>query len=1638
MNIGKFFLTFCLLGLLLVSPAIAEVPTITSTTPANNNTNVGINDSITITFSGAVTLSSVQSAVSIYNTSTSTAFTAFTVSTDDNTTYTLTLGSSLNNSTTYKVTVNTDVTSTSGDKLAAAYTFYFTTESNTDTVPPTVTSVYPTAGAAGIPLDTTVSAKFSESMSTYGITLLNTSTSAYVSGTVAYDSSSYTATFTPTSSLANSTTYTVTITGKDLVGLDLDSSTTTSWSFTTVTTDSTPPTIKSTYPVSGATSVPVSAAVVAKFSEAMLSSSITTSTFYISGVSGTVTYDSSTNTATFTPAASLGYATDYKVYVTTGVKDLSGNSLQTTNTWTFTTTQSTTTASMTDYAQVPSCAATTSVKPNVMMIVDNSGSMYDFAYKTSGAGASSNNYDTSYSSSTSYYGYFDNTAMYSYSSNVFTVNSSATLDKTNPLSGNFLNWLTMRRVDVIRKVLIGGKMTPRTAGSANYLVPTESPDRDYYKKYGSYYYYVGPGPSIYKCTSSNCSSNTSSKYIAATYKNFKIYYGTTVPDDGIVQNYATKVQMGMMKFNTTGALYEQGNSGGADGGSVVATVGSTQATLISAIEAADPSANTPLAETFYEAIRYFQATSSAYNSSTSYSSSDPIQYACQKNFVLIVTDGASTQDMNIPGSNWSGYTTKVTDSYGFDIKTWMSKIATNEGTTTLYATSPSLSGTYYLAGLAYYAHNTDLRSSSVGKSAVSGTQNITTYTVFAFDDDAFGSKLLKLTSKYGGYVDNDSSGTPYTDSTCGTTSAKSGCAEWDADGDGVPDTYFEASEGSALVTQLTTAFNNILSRVTSGTAASILSNSAGSGATLLQALFYPSKTFDSNTATTWLGEVHGLWYYLDPYLKYSTIRVDTTSDFKLNTLNDYIAQFYFNDSDSKTEVALIQDTTGTGTTLSTIGTSYTPDDTTNVKSLWRAGRSLWGRDLSNDSRTIYTQTGISSLDTVQDLNNNSLGLALFNASTLAANTSVQTWLQAANTTEASKIINYVRGTDQSGYRSRTVTIGTTSGTWRLGDIVTSTPKVEANTALNSYDKAASVGYGDASYSKFIASHDYATRGMAYVGANDGMLHAFKLGILNEMTDPCRLSGADASTCKYDKARILNADGTIATSSSNLGHEEWAFVPRQMLPYLKYLGDTSYPHLFYVDGTPKIVDMPIHTPSSYTASDYPNCSSNYWECPKQTVYKTVNNVTTYLDPDNTSWRTIMIVGTGLGGASRNRGDGCYTSGSGNCVYTPVAGTGYSSYFALDITTPSTPKFLWEFHGDPSTSGNLGFTTGGPAIVRVGNRAQNGRWFAIFASGPTGPIDTTNYQFLGRSDQPLNIFIVDIATGTLVRTITTTITNAFAGSLANATLDTDRSSVNTSGNYQDDAVYIGYVQQTGTTTNWNSGGVLRLLTHQSTDPSNWTLSPVITGIGPVTTSVTKLQDRTNKNLWLYFGTGRYFYKNSTEIDDQTAIRYLYGIKDPCYTSSNTLNTSCTATALTTSSLTDETSITSFSSSSSGWYIGLAPYTSSYGSERVITDPVASTSGLVYFTTFMPSSDVCGYGGNSYVWAVKYNTGGLPASLTLAGKLMLQVSTGAFAEISASSFASSRKSSAITGMPPLSSGLSVTTNPKPVKRFLHIQER
>ena len=161
-------------------------------------------------------------------------------------------------------------------------------------------------------------------------------------------------------------------------------------------------------------------------------------------------------------------------------------------------------------------------------------------------------------------------------------------------------------------------------------------------------------------------------------------------------------------------------------------------------------------------------------------------------------------------------------------------------------------------------------------------------------------------------------------------------------------------------------------------------------------------------------------------------------------------------------------------------------------------------------------------------------------------------------------------------------------------------------------------------------------------------------------------------------------------------------------------------------------------------------------------------------------------------------------------------------------------MWEF-----SNAALGFATTGPAIVRTNavntststrDRSLNGEWYVVVGSGPTGPIDNTNNQFLGRSNQNLKFFVLNLKTGALVQTIDSGIQNAFAGSMINSVADFNL-------DYQDDAIYVGYVKKAGTCPTYTGPtGASGESSPTNVTPTNssgaWEFSKVIDGIGPVT--------------------------------------------------------------------------------------------------------------------------------------------------------------------------------------------------------------
>jgi type IV pilus assembly protein PilY1 len=292
------------------------------------------------------------------------------------------------------------------------------------------------------------------------------------------------------------------------------------------------------------------------------------------------------------------------------------------------------------------------------------------------------------------------------------------------------------------------------------------------------------------------------------------------------------------------------------------------------------------------------------------------------------------------------------------------------------------------------------------------------------------------------------------------------------------------------------------------------------------------------------------------------------------------------------------------------------------------------------------------------------------------------------------------------------------------------------------------------------------------------------------------------------------------------------------------------------------------------------------------------------------------------------------------------------------------------------------------------------------------------------------------------------------------------------YQDDVLYLGYTNSEDASpdadTRWTQGGVIRLITREdlagssasgtALNPDNWRWSYVARDIGSVTSAVAHLAHypydsaRTPDSAFLYFGSGRYFYKTN-EVDNANIQRSLFGIKEPCLSKLTNI-TSLSDPICDGSDLADDGShglignaTATSTTDPDGWYITLDPSSGLSCAERVITDPLASTIGAVFFTTFAPNTDICTYGGSTYLWGLKYNTGGTVNGL-LQGVALLQVSTGSIEEVNLSTAfvekgeggdaAKGRRTGARIGAPPTGQGLSILTNPPPVKRVLHIRER
>jgi type IV pilus assembly protein PilY1 len=993
--------------------------------------------------------------------------------------------------------------------------------------------------------------------------------------------------------------------------------------------------------------------------------------------------------------------------------------------------------------------------------------------------------------------------------------------------------------------------------------------------------------------------------------------------EGIIDRLSSRVRFGL-------AFYQKGNgiesgeaNGRRDGGYVANYVDfGSPANMITSIHTMSPDTWTPLSETLYEMVRYFRQDEPYYdNSPVDYQTGqtyDPYYYRysnmgvsnlpnqyvpCAKTFILMLTDGESTMDQNIPAA-LRDYDHDSRDPGSYNDR-----------------------GTDYLDDVALWARTADHRTD------LSGKQNIYVYSVFMFGR---GSQLLKDASVNGGFNDLNGDGKP-------GPALREYLRDSNEDGSlsagDLPITYYEGDDGYALQDAITRAIADILKRAASGTAVSVLTTSSKGVGSLVQAYFLPVMQ-QGLREVTWTGFLQNMW--LDSQ---DNLREDTTNDSQLILSEDEVIRLFFDTADNETKAATFTtDVSGKGGTASTCSPQV--KKFSDVRYLWEAGQKLALTEPSE--RTIFTSRKVIRGNVTTHAFANT-PYPEFTRDALLVNSALRDALDPDATYSAENIIRYIRGecleTGVAGdadcgsapvttYRDRRAAInggGADGNVWKLGDIVNSTPKVFAGTPLNTYH----IDYSDRTYYDYLLTDAYKHKSsVAFVGANDGMLHAFRTGYLK-----------DTGLVATIKALFKNFFGAGDGDHDTLGNEMWAYIPFNSFPYLKYLADPNYCHIYYNDLSVRLVDASI--------GGAPGAA------------RTKND-----------WRTLLIGGMRLGGACS--GPDAQPSGP------PTGNVGFSSYFAIDVTDPENPVPLWEF-----SDADMGYSTTFPSVIRTGDRADNGHWYVALGSGTKAlPKSGTD---IARSTQGY-IYLLDLETGALVQKIGLGF-NAIVGDILAIDADKD---------YYGEKIYFGTAYHSA---GWS--GKLMSISIPNQDLSGWTPSPseintlFVSGY-PFTSSPDAARD-TSGDVWVYAGSGKY-YSDLDKID--TAQQIFFGLKDANTTVAegalyNATNVPTTGTVTQTAKVCAYDSstgsfglqdvVTGINPSSpspnvgaSGWKIYLA------NGERVLSRPLA-VGGIVDFLTYKPDAEICKFGGNSYLYAVGYTTGLAPSGVAILAPEAVTTSGG-----------------------------------------------
>lgn len=569
-----------------------------------------------------------------------------------------------------------------------------------------------------------------------------------------------------------------------------------------------------------------------------------------------------------------------------------------------------------------------------------------------------------------------------------------------------------------------------------------------------------------------------------------------------------------------------------------------------------PSSNTPLRAEVAKIGRYY-AGQLTINSAHP----DPMQYSCQKNFTILVTDGYWNEAESAQIKGVAGADIGNTDN---NAQTAPRPFFDGQSSPTACPAINSrnvrsgASSCRTLADVTWYYYSTDLRSSTFGNATNAATgQDVATNNVpklLDSDNDAQHMKFFAMglgvdgtllyksdydTAGFGDYYDILHAGDP------GYPTPRDWPAVANLDPTGIDDLwhaavnghgkYFSARNPVSARLGLTEALTAIRADRGSASAAGVSSQEPVAGDNYAFRASY--KTVE------WSGDVLAYTIDLDTGARSATAFWSAQAN--LDTLPSFTSRNIY--------VAPVSASSGADLRLFTYSA------------------------LTAAEKAYFSPTSLAQYPALSVTNPNDI--------------------------TAEKLVEYLRGDrsiEQDG--------GAHAQVWRkrahlLGDIVDSQPY---------YLKAPVYSYTDDGYAAFKTA-TASRRSIIYVGANDGMLHAF-----------------DALT----------------------GEERWAFIPQQAMSGIATLADINYQHRNFVNGQINVGDVKF---------------------------------------SDGTWHSVLVAGMGTGG---------------------------ESYFALDVTDPDNPRYLWEF-----ADARLGKAISLAPVSKL----PNGEWAVFFSSGYNNTADGAGYLF-----------------------------------------------------------------------------------------------------------------------------------------------------------------------------------------------------------------------------------------------------------------------------------------------------------------------